>query len=172
MRRSLTVWVLSACLLVVAAPAALAVDPAAPGSEIGRVRIPAIGLDEVVREGIAQWVIDLGVAHWEETAAPGEAGNVVLAGHRTLGTRPFYHLGLLDPGDDVYVRWDGGVEFAYRVTEVFVVPPTGVWIVEPTRRPTVTMFTCHPKGSARQRLVVRAELVPRAGPITIGARAI
>lgn len=129
------------------------------GYEIGVLRIPAIGVEEVVREGVAQPVIDRGVAHWLGTAAPGGEGNLVLAGHRTLGTAPFYHLDRLEPGDLVGVDWTGGPAATYRVTEIFVVSPADVWIVEWTSQPSLTMFSCHPKGSALQRIVVRAELV-------------
>lgn len=129
------------------------------GYEIGVLRIPAIGVEELVREGVAQAVIDRGVAHWLGTAAPGGEGNLVLAGHRTLGTAPFYHLDRLRPGDLVSVAWTEGPEATYRVTEIFVVSPADIWIVDWTPQPSLTMFSCHPKGSARQRIVVRAELV-------------
>lgn len=162
---------LLAFVLVVGLAAPASAHEMPSGAEVGRIVIPAIGLDEVVREGIEQWVIDLGVAHWPGTARPGEDGNVVLAGHRTVATRPFYDLGRLRPGDRVHLEWRDGSRHTYRVTETFVVPPTGVWIVDPTPVPTVTMFSCHPKGSARQRIVVRAELVPAAAtPVPERAR--
>jgi hypothetical protein len=51
-----------------------------PGAltEIGRIQIPKIGVDDVVREGVEQMVIDRGPAHWPGTAAFGSWGNVVL----------------------------------------------------------------------------------------------
>ena len=33
--------------------------------------------------------------------------------------------------------------------------PTDVHIVDPTADATITLFACHPPGSARQRIVVR-----------------
>lgn len=136
-------------------------DPAQrAGHAVGSIEIDAIGLDEVIREGVAQSVIDMGVAHWVGTATPGEQGNLVLAGHRTTFTRPFYDVDLLQPGDLIEVRWTGERGFAYEVTETFVVDPTAIWIVDETEQPTLTLFACHPKGSERQRIVVRAVLVP------------
>ncbi|MDP8958844.1 MAG: class E sortase [Actinomycetota bacterium] len=144
-------------------PRALAHAPAqSAGFEIGRLRIPSIEVEEVIREGVAMSVLDLGVGHWVGTAGPGDSGNMVLAAHRTVLTRPFHDLDLLRPGDVVYVGASvtGEAEVArYRVTETFFVTPEEVWIADPTEQPTLTMFACHPKGSARQRIVVRAELV-------------
>ncbi|HDH27408.1 MAG TPA: sortase, partial [Actinobacteria bacterium] len=53
----------------------------------------------------------------------------------------------------------GGRIATYRVVETLIVTPADMWIVDPTDTPMFTMFACHPKGSARHRIVVRAELV-------------
>ncbi len=160
----------------VALTLALAVAPAVPatapsqrahvtasvqslGIPVGRLQIPAIGLDETVREGIDMAVINQGVAHWAGTAMPGRPGNIVLAGHRTTRTRPFYYLNRLEPGDEVVATGLDGQRATYRVTETLIVGPSDVWIANWTATPTLTMFACHPRGSARQRIVVRAELV-------------
>lgn len=129
------------------------------GAELGALRIPTIGLDEVVRSGVDLSVIDQGVAQWAGTAAPGAPGNVVLAGHRTTYSRPFHDIDRLDPGDLIYLEDGFGLESIYRVSESFVVDPHDLWITYETDKPTLTMFACHPKGSARFRLVVTAELV-------------
>ena len=113
------------------------------GVTTGHLEIPAIGLDEVIREGVDLSVIDRGVAHWSGTADPGGIGNMVLAGHRTIHS----------------VSGMGGRIATYRVVETLIVTPSDMWIVDPTDTPTLTMFACHPKRSARQRIVVRAELV-------------
>ena len=129
------------------------------GAEVGAVRIPAIGVHEVIRAGVAIEVIDRGVAHWAGTAQPGGTGNVVLAGHRTTHTRPFHDLDRLRPGHLVFVQGGDDFEVMYRVEESFIVDPTAIWITYDSPTPTLTMFACHPKGSAAQRIVVTAELV-------------
>lgn len=129
------------------------------GVDVGRIRIPAIGLDETVRSGVAMSVIDRGVAHWSGTARPGESGNVVLAGHRTTKTRPFRNLDKLDIGDLVFMTDGTGFDVIYRVTDTFVVDPKDLWITYDGPGSTVTMFACHPAGSARFRIVVTADLV-------------
>jgi len=131
------------------------------GIVLGSLRIPAIGLDETVRAGVAISVIDLGPAHWAGTALPGEEGNVVLAGHRTIKTRPFYDLDRLDPADLIYMSDGEGFEVMYTVSETIIVEPEDLWITYDRPDPTLTMFACHPKGSARYRIVVVANLVGR-----------
>ncbi len=129
------------------------------GVAIGSLRIPAIGVDETVRGGVALSVIDLGVAHWAGTALPGEQGNVVLAAHRTTYTRPFYDLDKLGIGDLVFMTDGNGFEVMYRVSASLIVEPSDLWITYDRDDPTLTMFACHPKGSDRYRIVVVADLV-------------
>lgn len=129
------------------------------GAVVSRIRIPSIGVDEIIRSGIALSVIDQGVAHWVGTSAPGGDGNVVLAGHRTTHTRPFSALDRLELGDLIYLEDSGGFEVMYRVSDTFIVQPEDIWITYDFGRPMVTLFACHPRGSARQRIVVQADLV-------------
>jgi sortase A len=133
-------------------------------TDIGRIEIPKIGVNETVREGVEQMVIDAGPAHWPGTAGFGSWGNLVLAGHRSTNTSPFLRVGELAPGDEIVLADDSGT-YTYHVTGLQVVPNTALWIVDQKPGRTLTIFTCHPIGSAAQRLVVRAELVstPRPG---------
>lgn len=130
------------------------------GVPLGSLRIPAIGVDETIRAGVALGVIDQGVAQWAGTARPGAVGNVVLAGHRTTRTAPFHDLDRLQPGDLIFLGSGYGYEIMYRVSGTFVVDPSDVWITyDFGDSAMVTMFACHPKGSARYRIVVQADLV-------------
>ena len=129
------------------------------GAFVGILRIPAIGVDEVVRSGVSLDVIDRGVAHWAGTAGAGQAGNVVLAGHRTTHSRPFWALDELVVGDLLSLTDGSGFEVLYRVTGSFVVDPSAMWISYETEKPELTMFACHPKGSAAYRIVVSADMV-------------
>ncbi|MEA3510355.1 MAG: class E sortase [Actinomycetota bacterium] len=129
------------------------------GVEVSRIRIPAIDLDEIIRSGVALSVIDRGVAQWAGTSAPGGSGNVVLAGHRSTHSRPFWGLDKLNNGDLIFVEDGSGFEVMYRVSDSFIVEPDELWISYDIGRPIVTLFACHPRGSARYRLVVQADLV-------------
>lgn len=141
-----------------------------PVVEIGRIRIAAIGLDHVVHEGVWLTVIDNGPGHWPGTALPGGEGNAVFAGHRVTHSHPFRDLDLLQPGDSIIFAMNDGGVYEYAVTEQLVVSPKDLWIVDQAPGHTLTLFACHPKGSARQRIVIRAELVSPVsapeGPVT------
>ncbi|MEY2419081.1 MAG: sortase [Actinomycetota bacterium] len=123
-----------------------------------RIVIPKIGVDLPVYEGIDPWTLRFGPGHWEGTAAPGQLGNIVVAGHRTTFTHPFRDIDLIDAGDDVIFVTDAGT-FTYEATDAFVVAQTDTWIADATDTATFTLFACHPKGSDRQRYVVKGRLV-------------
>ena len=128
-----------------------------PVIELGRLMIPKIGVDMPLYEGIRLSTLDLGPGHWPGTAMPGEAGNVVIGGHRTSKHRVFRHVDDLVAGDQIIFQ-DANGEHVYIVNRVEVVDPTDVWIINPTETPTATLFACHPPGSTRQRIVVFADL--------------
>ncbi len=129
-----------------------------------RILIPAIGLDRPVYEGIAQNVINAGVAHWPGTAMPGGLGNVVLAGHRSTYQRPFHDIANVHPGDQIIFETTNGWRYVYRIDRQFVVANTAMWIKDQHAGHTVTIFTCHPIGSSRERLVTVGTLV-RSEPL-------
>jgi len=131
------------------------------GMTIGRLEIPAIEVDEPIREGVHLSIIDRGVAHWSGTATAGGLGNMVLAGHRTSRTAPFRNLDRLRPGDIVTVTGFDGRSADYVVKQTVIVTPRDMWIVEQTDSSVLTLFACHPKRSARLRIVVRAELADK-----------
>jgi sortase A len=126
---------------------------------IGRISIPKIGLDHEIYEGIWLTVIDVGPGHWPGTPLPGGYGNAVFAGHRVTHSHPFRDVDLLTNGDVIVFTLRDGAVATYRVTEQFVVDPEALWITDQAAGSTLTLFACHPKGSARQRIVIRGELV-------------
>lgn len=140
-------------------------DPSAPRAlvDIGRIQIPKTGVDQTVREGVEQVVIDNGPAHWPGTAAFGAWGNVVLAGHRSSHTEPFRRNAELTPGDEILLTDTTGI-YHYSVTSVEVLPATAMWIVDQHPGRSLTIFTCHPIGSSAERLVVHADLQTRPRP--------
>jgi sortase A len=135
-------------------------DPRAPEPEvvIGSIEIPRISLVAPLNEGISLTTIDRGPSHWPGSALPGQVGNAVVAGHRVTKTRPFRDIDRLVPGDEV-VLTGAGVRATYVVNGSEVVAPDAMRIVDPTPTATLTLFACHPPGSARYRYVVTADLV-------------
>ena len=137
------------------------------GGALARLHVPRFGADyaKVVVEGVATEDLKQGPGHYPGTALPGALGNVVLSGHRTTYGQPFNRLDELSPGDAVVLE-TRDTWFTYRVTGTTIVSPTAIEVTYPVpgragQPPTqhlLTMTTCNPKYSARQRLVVRAVL--------------
>lgn len=132
------------------------------GESFAFLTIPKIGLEEVVvYEGVDTDTLRSGPGHMGNTPLPGQPGNSVISGHRTTYGRPFFDFDLLEVGDEVEVESGAGVH-VYEIREIVVVDPTDVWVTDHREGAWLTMTTCEPKFSARQRLVVFAEMV--SGP--------
>jgi sortase A len=135
----------------------------APADDTGfaRMRVPRVGLDAVVFEGITIETLAKGPGHMPGTSLPGQPGNAVISGHRTTHGRPFHDFDLLVEGDLVEIETAIGTH-VYEVRESFIVAPTDVWVTDQREGGWLTLTTCNPKYSARERLIVTAELV--SGP--------
>jgi sortase A len=135
-------------------------DPYAdvPVVQVGTISIPKIGLEHAVYEGVTLTVIDNGPGHWPGSAMPGERGNTVFPGHRVTHSHPFRDIDQLVPGDEVTFRTAKGT-FTYAVTGTQIVVPTDMWVIDQSPQKTMTLVACHPKHSARQRIVVKGNLV-------------
>jgi LPXTG-site transpeptidase (sortase) family protein len=125
------------------------------------IRIPAIGVDEEVREGndndeIMYEILAMGPIHITHTTFPGQRGNCVISGHRTTKTKPFNRLDELKPGDIVSIDNPRG-HYEYTVYSVYAIDPAEN-VTLTTDEPIITLTTCHPEGTATQRLVVRGAL--------------
>jgi len=131
------------------------------GAAFAFIRIPKIGIDRVLFAGIDMDVLTKGPGHMSGTPLPGQPGNSVLSGHRTMHGRPFHDLDLLEEGDVVEVESAVGAH-TYTVREIKIVEPNALWVADPRPGGWLTLTTCEPKYSARLRLVVWAEMT--AGP--------
>src|ERR1044072_3273896 len=130
------------------------------GDPITKISIPAADLKPtVVVEGTGASALRGGAGHYPNTPLPGEEGNVAIAGHRTTYGKPFANLDRLKPGDEIFLETPVG-KYTYKVTkDPFPVSPTDFSVIAQTPGKTLTLTTCHPKGSARQRLDVKGEVV-------------
>lgn len=134
--------------------------PAPPTGEfVAHLKIPKIDLDQYVVQGVGLGDLRKGPGHYPETPLPGEQGNAAIAGHRTTYGAPFNRLGELVDGDELQVTTLKG-HFTYKVARIHVVKPSQVEVLNPTPTPTLTLTTCHPKYSAKERLIVVAQLAP------------
>lgn len=147
------------------------------GSGFAILRVPRLGgwnnKPPVVVEGVGVEDLKKGPGHIPSTALPGEIGNVVLSGHRTTYGAPFSRFDELRPGDAVVLE-TRDMWFTYEVTGSKIVAPTAVEVTlpvpgDPTATPTerlLTLTTCNPKYSAKQRLIISAEMTvaePKGG---------
>jgi len=142
--------------------------PWADTHPVGRLQIPALGYDEVVLEDASPRNLAFGPARMMNAAAPGQAGNVVLAGHRTSWFRPLEHVRV---GHVVVLSWRDAASGAersqrYRVSGTYVIEPSDGRFFQPTGADVLTLITCYPFGrgpASRYRYVVRAHALAPGG---------
>ena len=154
-----------------AAPVAPKSDPkqvvpkrVARGKALAVLDIPKIQLDnKVVVEGVGRDELRKGPGHVPSTVLPGQDGTFGVSGHRTTYGAPFYRLDELVKGDTITVVAREAI-YTYTVTRRDIVRPTDVQVLDNVEGPdgkpkaTITLTTCHPRYSARQRLVVFGNL--------------
>ena len=140
----------------------------AGGEAIARIIIPSIDLDEVVVSGVGTDDLRKGPGHYSTTPLPGQPGNAAIAGHRTTYGAPFGRLAELAEGDSIIVETLQG-HFVYRVLAgdpgpasqgigFRIVAPTALEVLDDAGDNRLTLTSCHPKYSSRQRIVVHAAL--------------
>ncbi len=134
-------------------------EPApAPGSLIGRLAVPRLGLSVIVLEGDDSRALRLGIGHIPGTPFPWEDGNSALAGHRDTFLRPLRNI---RGGDRVEVSTPRET-YHYIVDSIQIVRPDDVGVLAPVGSPSLTLVTCYPfyyLGNAPKRFVVRARRV-------------
>ena len=130
------------------------------GEAFAIVRIPRFGADYArpVLEGSDHDTLTRGVGHYPGTAMPGQVGNFAVSGHRTTYGRPLHNIDRLKKGDVIVVETKASY-IVYAVDRHVIVTPYQVEVIAPVPQqpgvqPTqawMTMTTCHPKFSARER---------------------
>jgi sortase A len=144
------------------------------GTAYAIVRIPAFGDDyEVpVLEGAGDEQFATGFGHFPGTAAPGEAGNLVLGAHRVTHGEPLRHLPDLLPGDEVIVE-TAAATYTYALdSNTLEVDDTDDWpLTDPLEVPaadaalapegpaTITLVTCAALFHTDERSVAFGHLV-------------
>lgn len=126
----------------------------AHGAPVARLRIPKIGLDEIVLEGIDDDAMNGGPGHYPGSPLPGESGNAIVSAHRD---RHFRRLGQLAIGDTVITE-SGSRRVQWVIVGRRVVDKDRP-VLFPSRTATLTLTTCWPIqyfGSAPDRLILTA----------------
>jgi sortase A len=132
-------------------------DKAKTGEAIGRIIVPAMGLNAVFVQGTDTSSLQKGPGHYPETPFPGEGGTVGIAGHRTTYLAPFRHIDSMHRGDLVTLEMPYGT-FYYRVQKTEIVDPSRVGIVHAVGYDRLVLTACHPLYSAAERYAVFARL--------------
>lgn len=141
--------------------------PVEEGDPVARIEMPAIGVDKIVVAGVDTSDLKKGPGHYPETPLPGQLGNAAIAGHRTTYGQPFFDVDELETGDEIVLTTPSG-RFVYRVTGQQIVSPEDYQVVattDPTVA-TITLTSCHPKYTARERIVITGELDAAASSTT------
>ena len=131
-----------------------------PIPQDNRLVIPAMGLDEHIYEGQDVTTVNKGVWIRPNASTPDKGSNTVMVGHRfsyTAPRGPFYFLNKLQAGDQIVVYWQSRA-YSYSVQTTTVVDPSDIAVEAPTSNNQLTLYTCTPLWSLKQRLVVVAKL--------------
>ncbi|HEX2063579.1 MAG TPA: sortase [Acidimicrobiales bacterium] len=129
------------------------------GDALTKLKIPKLGVNVTVVEGVSASALRAGAGHYPQTPLPCDEGNVAIAGHRTTYGKPMANVDQLVPGDVVILETPVG-SCTYEVSQrPFITHPEDAATIadDPSQR-MLTMTTCHPKGSAAQRLIVKAKM--------------
>jgi sortase A len=136
--------------------AARSADPS-EGEPVGDIRIPRIGINQVVVEGTNTPDLRKGPGHYTGTPLPGQNGNASIAGHRTTYGHPFYNLDGVKVGDPIVLTTLQGI-FVYDTTKTWVVSPSDTTVIKNAFSNLITLTTCNPRFSAATRLIVQGRL--------------
>lgn len=132
--------------------------PDIPVPKDNRLIIPKMQLDEPIYDGESIYTVNKGIWRRPGSSTPERGNNTVMVGHRFTyqGAAVFYHLDLISVGDEMAVYWQGQ-KYNYKVKQVKEVPPTDIGVESATATPTLTIYTCTPVWTAKNRLVIVAE---------------
>ena len=151
-------------------PATAPTTPPAPprddiqiGGPVGILSVPRLQLSTAVVEGDEDVVLDVSAGHLPDTPWPWETGNAAIAAHRDGLFRGLRHV---KAGDAIELKTTHG-DLQYRVTDIRIVLPTDVSVLDAGERDSLTLITCYPfyyVGHAPKRFIVRAERTAPPSP--------
>lgn len=128
------------------------------GDAIARLRIPRLGLSEIVVNGTDRDTLKRGPGRYLDSAMPGEGELVYVAGHRTTYGAPFSRIDRLSKGDRVFLELPYGT-FEYAVTGQRVVRATDTKVLESKGYEQLALQACHPRFFATHRLIAYAKVI-------------
>ena len=124
---------------------------------VGRLTILSANINHYVVFGATNNKLEYGPGYILGTSLPGSGGNFAIAGHRTTYGAPFGNLDRVQVGETIIFQTNTN-QYKYQVIEVKIVSPEDNYVLENYGDDRITLTTCHPKFSAKQRLVVVGQL--------------
>jgi sortase A len=137
--------------------------PWADTSPMAKLSIPKLHVAWIVLSGASGRNLAFAPAHLDGSAAPGEPGVTIIAGHRDTH---FEALETLEAGTDIVVENAAGQVFTYRVTGVEIIDSTRASLRLDADSPTLVLATCYPFDAVTAggplRFIVEAEALVEA----------
>ena len=124
--------------------------------------IADVNINMPVFLGDTEKVLNKGGWLFPTTSRPDKGGNSVIFGHRYMYRPPksntFWDLDKVNVGDEMILYWKGKT-YTYKVFETKIIEPTNLSVIQPSKDSILTVITCTPLFSTKQRLVVTGVLV-------------
>jgi len=129
---------------------------------VARLRIRRLRIDQVVLAGANGAALAFGPGHMFRTAAPGEPGKAVFAGHRDTH---FSYLRNIRQGERIDVDLPSGKTVMYTVRATRIVHESNLSVIEDgSRGRQLTLVTCYPFDAVTSggplRFIVEADQIP------------
>lgn len=115
--------------------------PWADTHPVARLNVPELGIDQIVLEGASGRTLAFGPGLLPGSVAPGNAGHIVISGHRDTH---FRFLAELASGARIYLYGADGVRHAYRVDDTDIVDVRQYRGLEECDGRCLTLVTCYP----------------------------
>ena len=87
---------------------------------------------------------------------------MVLSAHNDIYGEIFRYLDKMQLEDEIIVH-TANRDYRYVVKAKRIIQPTQVEVMDPTRKPVVTLISCYPYLVDTQRIVIVGELIPDEG---------
>jgi len=128
-----------------------------------RLIIPKINVNApIVESENEKYGLSRGAWRMPNSSTPDKPGNTIITGHRFKYLPPnnvtFYLFHKLEEGDLFTIIWNEE-RISYKIREIKIVKDTEVSILDQSEESIVTLFTCDPIYSTKNRLVVVAEKI-------------
>ena len=126
-----------------------------------KLYIDSVNIEGNIFQGLTSQTMDKGFWHFPTSVYPGQKGNTVIISHRYLHMPPakdtFFNLDKVKKGDSIIVEQESD-KYTYIVSEVRIVEKNDISVLQDSSGYQITLITCTPLWTSKQRLVIIAKL--------------